>query len=214
MRLAPDTEVVGLLGIGSDTGTLGNARAALDVTASAVADKLGTPLEAASYLDFYSYIVPKFRRCFAPVMFRLSAGFVDPDSFVARISEDGCPISSAEGGEALTSDYYILDAEKGLVTLLKDIQQGYQVLCFSYDAGFVKEADTGVLQGTPDWLIRAGTAAAVKLVRTSPANVAKGKTSAYKDIQNALYGEVSGLINPHIRPKMGLVFPDRSVAEA
>lgn len=215
MRLAQDSEVVSLLGIGSDAGVLGTARAALDVTASAVADKLGTPLKAATYQDYFSYVVPKYRTYFCPELFRLSAGFVDPDTFTLRMADEATtPLTAPDQGTLLDSSYYILDAERGLLTLLKPVTQGSFTLAAFYDAGFVEGADNGVLQGIPDWLTQAGKAAAVKLVRTQPANVAKGKVSAYKDIQNALLGEVSSLINPHVRPRMGLVWPDRSIAEA
>ena len=210
MRLATDTAVVSLLGVADSDGTKATAQAALDATGPAIAEKLGTALLSATYTDFFSYRISPYRRTFTPVVLRLAAGFVDKDTFVARQSTDGAPLSSAGGGAAIDPALYILDAEQGTVTLLDDVMEGTQTVVFSYDAGFAKGDP---LKGLPDWLTQAGALAAAKLVHANPANAANRKVSIMKDIQSVLLGEVSLLLNPHIRLRGGVVFPDRTVTE-
>lgn len=214
MRLALDTEVVALAGIGVSSGASITAGAALDATGSALADKLGTPLSAQGYVDACSYIVPRFQSSFAEVRFRLTAGFIDADTFVFRMSSNGLIISTATDGETVPADRYDLDPVNGILTLLAGVTTGRQRLIMAYDAGFSADPSTKVGANLPDWLKQAGIVSAVKLVSTAPLNTAKQKSNMYKEVQSALQGEASAILNPHIRPVMGMVWPDKATIEA
>lgn len=211
MRLAKASDVVALLGISENTGATATAEAALSATGEAVANKLGTTLKAATYADHFSYTIARYRRKFEPVVLRLTAGFVDVDSFIARRSTDNLPIAAVTDGEDIPTTEYILDAAGGTVTLLADMPVGVQTLLFSYDAGFSESA--GVLKDTPEWLAQAGLLAAAKILQANPANMANRKVVAVREVQNAMLGEVSSVLNPHIRTRSGVRYPDRYTSE-
>lgn len=213
MRLAATQDVVTLSGIPSGDGVLGNAGAALDVSSQLIAEALGTRLDAVTYTDYFSYAVSAYRKKFSPAIFRLTAGFIDLDSLVVRRSVTSAPLFDAETGTIMTlGTDYLIDGDKGLLTLIKDVNEGTSTLSATYDAGFGTNSEK-VIQGAPEWLTRAGQLAAVRIIQMNPASIGKGKAGIAIDIQNAMFDAISGIINPHKRPRMGYSWPDRSVAE-
>lgn len=212
MRLAESQKVVDLLGIPTGTGVLGNAAAALDVSAPIIAEMLGTTLQAVTNTDYFSYYAFGNRRKFEPYHLRLSAGFVDKTTVVIREAVTGEALQAPGEGSLVAATDYTIDAAKGIVTMLRDVDQGNSVLSVTYDAGFPAD-DSELLQDTPDWLVRAGTLAAARVSQMSPASIAKGKAGVVKELQNAVYDAVSSIVNPHKRPRMGFVWPARSESE-
>ncbi len=212
MRLAESQKVVDLLGIPTGTGVLGNANVALEVSAPIIAEMLGTTLHAVINTDYFSYHAYAGRRKFEPYQLRLSAGFVDAATVVVRESALSGPLKTASEGDVVATADYVIDAARGLVTMLRDVNQGNSVLSVTYEAGFPGDSE-GLLQDTPDWLTRAGTLAAARVSQMAPASIAKGKAGVVRDIQNAVYDAVSSIVNAHKRPRMGLVWPARSESE-
>jgi hypothetical protein len=211
MRLATVQAVVKIMAVVDNDGTRLNAASALDVTAPIVSARLGAILPIATYTDFFSYDIPRFRRGFVPVTFRLSTGFVDPVTFVFCEALDHTVLQNVDNVAIVDPSQYVLDAEKGTLMLLLDRQTGFNVLAVTYTAGFVMDEESEVLKGLPDWLSQAGVLSAVRLLQMNPAHFTSRRAPIIKDVQNCLMGEVTQLLNPHIRPRMGLIWPDRSV---
>lgn len=199
-----------LMGIVDNDGTRSNAGLALDATYPGMVSALGTELVALTYTDFFTYSIAKYRAGFVPAIFRLTAGFIDPDTLVLRESSDGSALVDSAGGEVVDPSYYRVDPTKGTFTLLRDVTEGYGTLTATYEAGFAESG--GVAKGTPAWLQQAGVLAAAKLLQMNPSGFVARKALIMMDVQACFRGEISLIVNPHIRPRMGVTFADSFVS--
>jgi len=211
MRLATEQEVINLMGAVDNDGSRHNAGVALDVTSQVVSEKIGTPLYAATYTDFFGYSIATYRKTFTPFLIRATAGFIDPATVSVRESPNGERLTDGNTGVLVDPKDYILDPTKGTFTLLRDVAEGVGTLTLQYDAGFPESE--GVLSGIPAWLAEAGRLSAVRLLQMNPANFVARKALIMKDVQNAFMGEVSQILNAHIRPRMGYTWPDWFTSE-
>lgn len=212
MRLAAEEDVVKLMGAVNNAGSLGNAGVALEVTSEAIATKLDSALLAASYTDYFSYSTSRYQGQYVPMRYRLSAGFVDAATVSVRESLLGTPSVDGDSGTAVDPADYLLDPVKGVLTFRRAPPMGSEVVTVKYDAGFSQDSN-GVLADIPPWLSKVGILAAVRLLQMNPANFVARKAVVMKDIQNALMGEVSMILNARMRPRMELVWPDRADVE-
>jgi hypothetical protein len=214
VRYVEAAEVVSLLGIPANDGSNGNAKTALDVVSPLIENKVGTRLSRFDYLDFFSCKTPRYQTSFVPIILRLDAGYILSDSFELRGSSDGKPLRTDTDGEVIDPEDYLLDAQRGVVTLLRQpAADGVSVVLAKYTAGFDQDSD-GLLEDdtAPAWMAEAAKTMAMKLIQMNPANVVNKKINAFTDVQNALYDSATGILNPNIRPRMGMVWPDRTVA--
>lgn len=208
MRLTSSEQVLLVMGIQNNSGSLENAGAALDVTSRLVENLLETQLEDHIHTDFFDYEYSRMRSRFEPQTFRLSSRFVDPSAKVV-VREGTETLRTPADGTIVPASDYVIDHDKGTVTVLRDLPVGYCTVSVTYTAGF--RAADGVLKGTPDWLRRLGVLAAQHYINLNPAHVSSKKLVAFSDISDALFRAVTTLANPYRRSRMDLVLPTRTL---
>jgi hypothetical protein len=212
MKLATPQQVLDLLGIISNTGSLGNAAAALDITSRIVEAALETRLEEGTYTDFFDYEYSRMRTRFSPRMFYLSSRFVDTSmSFVVREAESSLPLRTKDDGLVVAVADYIVDHRKGTVTVLRDVPVGAHTLSITFSAGFPARGTDKVIADAPDWLVQAGKSAAQHYINLNPAHVSSKKITAVKDITVGLKDRITALVHPELRERYGMTFPIRTV---
>lgn len=211
MRLAAADDVLKVASIPTGVGALASAAAALDAATPIISGLLGTTLHEVVNTDYFNYNPYRGRKTFEPFYLRLSAGFVIPETFVLRESSGG-PLTSSEDGTVVPEEDYTLDATRGVVCVLRDLTYGVGTISATYDAGFTTDSN-GVADAAPAWLKQAGILGAKRITEMSPAHIAKDKAKVVRDLQNAVFDAVSSIINPHKRPRMGLIWPERTESE-
>lgn len=214
MRLAAASDVVALLGLQGNTGSEDTAKAALDVVTTLIEEHIDSVLKSGTYEDYFSFSQSKYSS-YTPVRLRLTAGFLKPDEeVVIRQSTDGSPLADASAGSEYSVLNYTVDSKNGIITLLRQpASNGINNLVVQYKAGFDNADDQLNDENAPEWLESAAKLFAQRVIRMNPSNVAGKKIASYAEVQAALHDILSLSLNPHIRPRMEMLSPDRSVAE-
>jgi len=210
MRLATPEQVLEVMGIGNNTGSVLTAGAALDATSRIVENMLETNLEEATYTDFFDYEYHYARARFTPQTFMLSNRFLDSSVPVA-VRESTSALQGVTEGDAVDSTRYIVDSLNGTLTNLQDFPLGFYTVSVTYTAGFPTTGTDKVLKDAPDWLVRAGIVAAQHFMSLTPAHVSSKKVTSATDIARSIREVLSVLINPYRRARMGMNFPGRTV---
>lgn len=193
MLLAQPTEVAIAMGVVNSTanpGILINAQSALEQINPILAGMIDSSFDKAEWLDIFDFDTSLHGLNYFPLL-RLSHGFVDKDSVVVSIN-----------GEAVPSDKIIVDAEKGLVFIRYALTGGLLTINVEYAAGF--DIPTGdppqVYEEVPHWLSRAAIMGAHRILQVNQGNTQR-MTVSLKDLTGPLRVLMSGIVNPHVRPR-------------
>jgi hypothetical protein len=187
---------------------------ALEASTAVVENLLGTPLAEAQRIDWHSYVPSRLGKRqgeFREVKFLLKAGFVQEDItpllYATKSSIDFAPVlEDASNADLLVEDLdYFINYEEGSYTLLRAQTVGTGGLMVKYTSGFGLDSSQ-VLTGTPDWLVQAGAAAAIRWML---AMQSKWNNKERVDLTPEVASIFRFHLNEHIRTKYG-EFPIRS----
>lgn len=214
MRLATVKAVMDGMGVfnnGASISSNASVEAALDITSRIIEGVLETSLEEASYTDFFSFNPRRYDTTSVYVL-RLSNSFLLSDEAVTvKQTEDGLPLYDAVGGVTVADRDYILDAPKGLLTLLKEPPHGAYSISITYTSGFQTDTATKTLRGIPDWLTKAAVLAAHQYLLLSPAHVSSKKTNVLDTQKAAITSMARTLLSPHLRTRYVSLWPERVI---
>lgn len=183
----------------------------LQASAPLVENLIGTTLQEAKRIDWFSYRPSFFvLKNFREEKFLLEQGFVDVTGttpFSLYESNDGLPVKQdfSNGDLLVNGEDYILAEEPGEFTILKTVSTGIGSLALSYSAGFREEQ--GVLVDLPEWLRTTAISAGI---RWQLANQHKWNNKERVDLTPEVVSIFRQHLNEHIRTRYG-VHPLRSI---
>lgn len=212
MRLATVAQVLSLMGIQSSTMAVSTIEAALDLSFPAIENVLDTALSKRDTLDVFPYEVSRYSRAEAPVL-RLSNGMVDiaRPVVVRGMDSTSTPLRTLTDGDTLLPDQYYLDYTSGYLTLLYPPRTGQYAISVKYTSGFDETAEGYVEEGlAPHWLTQAACSAAIYVLNTHPSTPTNRNPQSVIDVSGALRRHLASLLNPHIRGRGNMVWPNAS----
>ncbi len=206
MRLAQASDVLAAAGIVNITdATTAHAEAMLDISLPLMESLLETALAAGSRIDAYhtGYVLP--------VEFRLSNGFIDPESIAVYCGPaSGNPMSLVAPANLLDPAYYVVSPEQGVLTVNYLPYAGTYTLAVTYDYGFKASSDDASLLVVSDNLKQIAVSAAVLAMNTVPSAPANRKDKSVSSVSRALYGYLVTAISRYRRPRLSVHYPDFS----
>lgn len=206
MKLATSAQVLArlnLAGIASANNTVIDS--ALEGATTYLESKLRTSLHSSVRTDFFTYSLGVYE-AFSPFPLWLSQGFLSDDAKLYMTDTDDVPLLDTNNGTLLVlGTDYIQDKNKGMLTVIRQPNQGYSSLAVKYEAGFTEGSSE-----IPVWLREGAVAAAILLHHNQ--GITHSKKDA-KDMSEPLAQTVYAHIKEYIFTRYGGLSPINSVIE-
>lgn len=189
---------------------------AVEASTAVCENLLGTPLLQTTRFDWHTWNTSRLRDGrFEEVKFLLSQGFVADDEPIliyktdTNLTTPAPVLQDFSNGTLLVEGLdYFFNHEEGSYTILRAVAENTGGLLINYTAGFPAGGD-GVLTGTPDWLVQAGSAAAIRWML---AMQSKFNNKERVDLTPEVASIFRFHLNEHIRTKYGR-HPIRTVVD-
>lgn len=216
MLLADPKRILELLGVGASAEPIEKVKAFVEIASRRIEQILETEVELKIRTDFFSTNGLPFKNDLkTPQQLRLSSMFVQGTTTVRR-SISGEMLYVDTDGIALLNTDFILDPQRGVVTLVKPINLGHSTLSVTYTAGFEADpAQDNKLGELPGWTEEATTSLAIyllKILPSTPANRVNGKARVALQNERLVAQYAESLVSPFLRARGHLEFPNRTVA--
>lgn len=205
MKLASEQEVLELLSIRTTTQSTEAVEVALDTATELCASLIGVRhFNRETRQDRFRVDSQTFDLLGKGevVDFYLTNAFL-PEARI-KVWQSSSSIPQTSNGTLLSRDAYLVDTEKGVVTM-----QGRWVdrLCTAmirYDCGLDADSN-GVYQNPPGWLKQAAISTVIEILRTH--TVTANKKDYVTDMSNQLTRMFRTLLYANVRPRHTGVFP-------
>lgn len=216
--LCDPLDVVKAFGISqAQQTTADNAKPAVSIATRALCSVLDTEFAYSSQTDFFD---SPWNSTTTSIYARLllKNRFVDSDvPLTVRYSINGLPLTAAGSGEVLSTDYYIVDRNLGVVTILYPnpyVGSGKpNALSVTYSSGLAED-NSGIFVDVPEWLYDAALALSVYTLKTLPINTAQRATNKGQRIglaEKETLQYASMLYSANMRPRAGMLFPSMTL---
>lgn len=203
MYLADSALVLTTMGVGSNAGSLDNAKRALDLSLPIIENLLETKFDQVTTVDYFS---PDGKL----LQFRLSNIFVDSGSLKVRRATGSDPLFLPTDGELVPSSEYFLNPDNGVLTFRQAPAKGQHSISVQYDSG-LGEGDVTEVFEAPQWLRETAISMAVLVLNTHPSTPANRKEKTVANVSDTLYTLATMLLSSKRRMRMCLGMPVRTM---
>lgn len=200
MRLAAPSDVLKVMGIVENTGSLGNAETALDLSYPICENLLESKFEQEHVVDFFDIIRGE-------LCLRTKNRFLDSVTVAVRRSTDGAPLILATDGELVDPSEYMLNTDLGTITFREQQRIGASMISVAYDSGLSTSDDDENVLEAPQWLKECSISVAVHVLNTFPSSPANRKDKTLVNVSAEIRHLASQLLNSRKRPRMTVTFP-------
>lgn len=200
MRLAAPSDVLKVMGIVENTGSLVNAETALDLSYPICENLLESTFEQERVTDFFDIIRGE-------LCLRTKNRFLDPVTVVVRRSTDGEPLITAADGDLVDPSEYMLNTELGTITFREQQRIGASMISVAYESGLGTSDDDDNVLEAPQWLKECSISVAVHVLNTFPSSPANRKDKTLVNVSAEIRHLASQLLNSRKRPRMTVTFP-------
>lgn len=206
MRLVNAEAVLGRMNLTRSVGTNPETlvESVLDGVTPIIESIIRSSTQYAKRDDYFSHNRSKYAD-YKPLTLKLSQRFVIAKYVKVYISESGLPLGDLTDLTPLTSSDYLLDAEKGEITLLVEPPKGHRILAVRYRAGFDSES-----KEIPKWLQEAAISAAIAVHHAQA--VTHGKKDVRdmsKELNRILYAQLSD----YVYSSLQATFPEMTLTK-
>lgn len=195
-----------MLSIRTTTQSTEAVGVALETATAAAEAILGTDFARKTRLDRFHIDSEHYDRLRngSTIRFLLEDGFL-PDAN-ARVYASTADLLRTSSATVVDRDYYLVDAEKGMLLLDGLPLTGMQSLAIRYTCGFKASGDE--YQEVPAWLKQAAISSCIETLRSHA--MTTNKKDNISDMSNQLTRTMRTILYAHVRPRYGGVFPMHS----
>lgn len=207
MKLASQAQVLKAMGVVENPGSALNVTPSLEMAYDILENLLETVFEERTTTDYFDATAGR-------LSLRLTHSFVFAETVKVRVSTSSDQLRTPTDGELLASSSYMLDVEKGVLTMRDRFKASPSAISITYDSGLVLDDDDQEMRVGPQWLRDAAIAMAIHAQSIVPSSPANRKGSAIVNISRELRAYASGIVNGHLRPRMSVAYPIGSESNA
>lgn len=202
--LASEQEVLELFSIRTTTQSTEAVRVALETATEMCASIIGVEtFDRQSRTDRFTVDRESYVRLGRGdvIEFYLANGFL-PEAY-ARVYQSSSNIPQTSNSTALAKSSYLIDKDKGVVSIQGRWVDSLCTVMVRYESGF--DACDGIYKDVPAWLKQATISTVVEVLRTH--TVTANKKDYITDMSNQLVRMFRTILYSHVRPRMPGVFP-------